>query len=93
MGGGQRFLRIVLPGFGADVCDLASLADDGAAGERVLAAHRPKKIDRKINDLGHDGHLGLEKQVHDYRVLKQSTDDAAVNQAQGVVADIGFAKA
>ena len=52
MGGGQRFLRIVLPGFGAEVCDLASLADDGAAGKRVLAAHRPKKIDREINDLG-----------------------------------------
>lgn len=80
MCGGDRLLRIVLPGLSANVRDFASLADDAAAREGVLSSHRSQEVDRKIDDPRNDRDLCLEKKMHDGCVLKQRTDDATMDE-------------
>ena len=75
--GGDQAPRVALPGDDPDVRHLAALADDRAAGERVLGPWRPQEVDRDVDDPRHNRDVGLDQKLHHRGVFEQRADDAA----------------
>ena len=92
-GGGDQAPRVALPGDDPDVRHLAALADDRAAGERVLGPWRPQEVDRDVDDPRHNRDVGLDQKLHHRGVFEQRADDAAVDGADHEVADVALAEA